>query len=184
MEILGATLLVCITVLVMYYYTREFAEKWMKNYFDTRKEEFEISEKNLRYRLSDELSFRKYQESVHNDVISKLISKFADDFIKVKKLENTSIADHLKTLDQLIEIEFRNYVILPRVGMKDKPLVDDVKETTSAIGERIMKNLQPEFFDIFQTHGLSEEYIMTYITRELFAKIIFFERDARKKDND
>lgn len=114
--------------------------------------------------------------------ISGAINTFGKDYIIATKTMNTSLTDHMNALNQLISTEFYNAILLPRAGKKDKPPIDDIKATTDMIAERILSGLQPEFFFIFQVHGLSEEFIMSYITRELFAKLIEFTRANRKKE--
>jgi biopolymer transport protein ExbD len=117
------------------------------------------------------------------DAITGVVNTFGKDYILATKTMNTSIVDHLNLLNTLINIEFYNFIILPRAGKKDKPPIDDVLATTDLIANRIMNALQPRFFDIFEAHGLSEEYIMEYLTREIFAKIIEFTRETRKDVN-
>lgn len=114
--------------------------------------------------------------------ISGAINTFGKDYIIATKTMNTSLTDHMNALNQLISTEFYNAILLPRAGKKDKPPIDDIKATTDMIAERILSGLQPEFFAIFQVHGISEEFIMSYITRELFAKLIEFTRVNRKKE--
>lgn len=114
--------------------------------------------------------------------ISGTVNTFGKDYILATKTMNTSLSDHMNALNQLLSTEFYNAILLPRAGTKDKPPIDDIKATTDMIANRILSGLEPEFFTIFKIHGMSEEFIMSYITRELFTKLIEFTRNNRKKD--
>jgi len=114
--------------------------------------------------------------------VTGTINTFGKDYIIATKTMNTSLSDHMNALNQLISTEFYNAILLPRAGKAEKPPIDDIKATTDMIANRILDGLQPEFFAIFQVHGISEEFIMSYITRELFAKLIEFTRANRKKE--
>ena len=116
------------------------------------------------------------------DATSGIINTFGKDYILATKVMNTSLNDHMNALNQLISTEFYNAILLPRAGTVNKPPIEDVKASTDMIANRILSGLEPEFFNIFKAHGISEEFIMSYITRELFAKLIEFTRINRKKE--
>ena len=115
------------------------------------------------------------------DAVSGTVNTFGKDYILATKVMNTSLSDHMNALNQLISTEFYNAILLPRAGTTDKPPIEDVKASTDMIANRILSGLEPEFFTIFKAHGISEEFIMSYITREIFAKLIEFTRTNRKK---
>ena len=131
------------------------------------------------------IGVNKSTDIISNSIQSSLsyaINTFGRDYIVATKTMNTSLTDHMNALNQLISTEFYNAILLPRAGQKNKPPIDDIKANTDMICNRIMDGLQPQFFDIFRYHGISEEFIMSYMTREVFAKLIEFTRTNRRKE--
>lgn len=142
-----------------------------------------LEEEKNRFKKEAQIESAKLIAEAITESVSGITNTFCKDYVLATKTMNTSLLDHLNTLNTLITIEFYNLIILPRAGRKDKPPIDDVKATTDMLANRIMNALEPRFFEIFKAHGLSEEYIMEYMTREIFAKIIEFTRESRKNVN-
>ena len=219
-----AVSIVCLTVLIIAYFTREFLDKWLNKFVEIRASERKENEKNDIIKRSEILGMKKYNEGVKLkiakmesdvgikkseiekeiafikmesdktitnmksgamvDIAANIVNTFGKDYILATKVMNTSLTDHLNTLNQLIDAEFRNSIIIPRQGQVIKPMIDDVKAATDEIAGKIFSALQPNFFQIFEAHGISEEFIMVYMTREIFAKIITYSREIRKKEDE
>ena len=169
-----------------------YSFKWLDQYFyhkekveDRRREE---DMKWRGYRLGEVLANKKFSDTVKVEAFRKFtknLDEFALAYISNLNSKAVSPKELLSLLDTLIETEFNNHIIIPRTGNGKVPPVDDVKEETKEIADAIMTGLTPEFFAIFKAAGLSEDYVMRYVTREIFAKIIIFTRNlrSRKKDN-
>ena len=179
MEIIISTFLVCVTALVIFFYTGKFLNKWFGIWTSNRTEKITIDRSDKLKNIEKTLELKKFTAQITAEKEKEIeLTKS-----RIHMLANTNLKDYLDTLNLLIETEFRNYIILPRTGMNNKPAIEDIKESTEEIGHKVMTALLPEFFEVFKVHGLSEDYIMGYITRELFAKIIRYSREIRKKEN-
>lgn len=162
-------------------------------------EKYEKDQLNRRLLLSDTLAFKKYQDTMKRETelekttkvidgiannITDLMNSFGKDYVEIKKLEHTTVNDHLNALDHIIDKEFINFIVLPRVGMPDKPLIDDIEACAREIGDNVITGLTAKYYEIFEIHGLSEDYIFKYIIRECTAKMIKYNRDIRRRDDE
>ena len=109
------------------------------------------------------------------------LEEFGKEYNRIGLIKATPIENQLSTLDSLIEKEFNAHVVIPRIGRELKPPIDDITETTKYISKNIMDGLTPEFFSLFKANGISEEFILRHITRELFVKIIMYINESKKK---
>jgi hypothetical protein len=55
-----------------------------------------------------------------------------------------------------------------------KPPITDAMATSSNVCHNIIAMLDPSYYDIFVKHGLSREFVQTYISREVFTKIVMY----------
>ena len=176
-----------------------FLVKLMRMYNDTKLEmqrnEISSKEKMLR----DSLSYRKYHDTrlmEHKEIVSNIkvdsyahllsiaIDTFGKRYLSIKSASTMPLEDHMNTLDKLIDREVQHHVVLPRVGKENKPPISDFKRTTEMISGKIIEAVTPQFFEIFEIHGLSRTYVMSYITRQLFVKLVMYSEEIRRKKED
>lgn len=162
---------------------------------ELQKNEIASREKMLR----DSLSYRKYHDTrlmEHREMVSNskaesyvqllsiALNEFGDMYLNVRRAATMPLEDHMNTLDKLIDREMQHHIVLPRVGRENKPPITDYKQTTEIVAGKILSATTPEFFEIFEIHGLSRSYVMSYITRQLFVKLVMYSEEIRKKKED
>lgn len=193
------TILICSTIVGCLVFILKFIKIRMNEYNDTKltlqKRSIYAKEKNLR----EVLSYRKYSEnrimehreeieSEKAEMIMSIAQKgmeiFSNDYMKLLRMANIPLEEQLNALNDIIDKEFNQYVVLPRIGKKNKPAVTEFEATTKEIGNHIMDGLNVDFFNAFEAHGLSRRYVMCYITRELTMKLIMYSEEIRKKEED
>jgi hypothetical protein len=134
--------------------------------------------------VDKDISITNKKSQYNLDILSGLVNSFGTDLVSAihhNTIMGIDLSDYIRTIDEFIDREFEFYVTLPRAGKENKPPVENVSETTKIIAGKIMEGLSTEFFDMLKQHGISEEYIMSYITRAIFAKIIYYSEEIRKK---
>ena len=136
----------------------------------------------LEQKLKMEREQFEYTKSMHSEIMNTIKTIGFDDnsFRRNTVYNPSSLLDLLNTL---IDTEFKNFIMLPRTGKNLKPRVDDIKASADEICGNVINGLTQDFYENMKSAGLSEEYILTYVTRECFAKIITYTRDIRRKEN-
>lgn len=192
-------LIVCLTVASCLLYTIErihsFLVMWIYSKYEYQKRENEYKWKVTRFLAQErrhhdnvivdkDISITNKKSQYNLDILSGLVNSFGTDLVSAihhNTIMGIDLSDYIRTIDEFIDREFEFYVTLPRAGKENKPPVENVSETTKIIAGKIMEGLSTEFFDMLKQHGISEEYIMSYITRAIFAKIIYYSEEIRKK---
>lgn len=108
------------------------------------------------------------------DNIFSIIAPIAKKIIVNGETKARPLSELLKSLDEIIDKEFIHYVVLPRAGKDMKPPITDAMATSSNVCHNIIAMLDPSYYDIFVKHGLSREFVQTYISREVFTKIVMY----------
>lgn len=145
--------------------------------------------------LHESLSYKKFQdtsnirhrefitESVTDSIgaiVSGLAGTFGKEYLELALMGTVELPSHLDALNKIIDMEFDNYVVLPRIGREAKPRITNMQDTTKAVSDKIVSSLEPRFFDVFEAHGLSKGYVLSYIARQITQKVIIYSRDLQK----
>jgi len=167
----------------------EFIQKEIEKKRDWEKLRRDQQQLDRKVLLNEVLGYKKYNDTMNREAEKEKWEKLEtfgkaafQQYTELKSFENTTVYDHLKALDHIIDKEFVNFVVLPRVGVPDKPLITDIEACAKEIGQNVIGGLNERYYHIFEVHGLTEDYIFRYIVRECTAKLIQFNHDARKKD--
>ena len=136
----------------------------------------------LEQKLKMEREQFEYTKSLHSEILNA-IKTIGFDYITFRRSTVYNPSSLLELLNTLIDTEFKNFIMIPRSGKNLKPRIDDIKASADEICVNVINGLTQDFYENMRSAGLSEDYILTYVTRECFAKIIAYTRDIRRKEN-
>lgn len=206
MDLIISTLMLCVTIafaVVTYVnYKTEEKRKEVLSTLIINEKEYEHKEKMLR----NVLSYRKYHDTrlmehrenlevtkgeTYSDIASNIVgnlglilNKYTDEYLKIALMGTVELPTQIEALNKIINTEFNNYVVLPRIGKMAKPPITNMQETTQIVAGKVIDCLQPSFFDTFETHGLSRAYVMSYISRQITEKVIMYSQEIRQKKEE
>lgn len=194
-----STIFICATLFTGGVLLTKFIEKQIGVYndkLDSRQKEdnrikLQILHESLSYKKFQDSSLIRHKEYLNENtldaiagVVSGLAGTFGKDYLKLALMGTVELPAHIEALNKIIEIEFNNYVILPRVGKEAKPRISNMQETTKQVADIIVSGLEPCFFEIFEAHGLSRSYVLSYIARQITEKVILYSQEISRKEED
>lgn len=105
-----------------------------------------------------------------------LIEVNVNNYMERKAATQRDLTSVINMLDAIIETEFNFKLVLPFMG-KDIARITNYEDMVKEISVSCMNKIDPDVFITLRVNGVSSEFVASYISRTVMARIIAYMKD-------